>query len=313
VKSFVVYANCQSGALAKTLLENHMFSENYTWDFIEPIQNLGAKDIDEVIRKVKAADLFIYQPIAVTSFRPRELSSDFLLSKLKKKALSISFSSLYFDGYFPHLQVLKKSVAILNLVHDYIVAYCSVLKLNKARTIDLINSCDLYPKELSIMLAEKSLQNLKEREKKFNIDIVLSDFIFNNYRKTKLFNQFNHPTRPVFLYLANIIFSIINCPSHDTSSGAEYLDRIMTPIYKSTHFNLELEFEENFTCYNATIGRGISQEIIIENLLDFYGHLEPESSDNRKLTIRDHRILTTLRRVCCSGRSEGDRPASANW
>ena len=37
------------------------------------------------------------------------------------------------------------------------------------------------------------------------------------------------------------------------------------------------------------------------------------SSDNRKLTIRDHRILTTLRRVCCSGRSEGDRPASANW
>jgi len=37
------------------------------------------------------------------------------------------------------------------------------------------------------------------------------------------------------------------------------------------------------------------------------------SSDNRKLTIRDHRIVTTLRRVCCSGRSEGDRPASANW
>jgi hypothetical protein len=37
------------------------------------------------------------------------------------------------------------------------------------------------------------------------------------------------------------------------------------------------------------------------------------SSDNRNLTICDHRILTTLRRVRCSGRSEGDRPTSDSW
>jgi len=83
------------------------------------------------------------------------------------------------------------------------------------------------------------------------------------------------------------------CRSH-----AEHIQRHGSPVKKS------------YTGKELTPYRRAALDWILAHEEDVWVQ---NSSDNRKLTIRDHRILTTLRRVCCSGRSEGDRPASANW
>lgn len=272
--NFTVFANCQSAAIARTLLENPDFSTKYQLNAIKPIQTLTKENIDEVVDIASMTDLFIYQPTQSTPIRPTELSSDGMLSVLKATAICISFPSVYFDGYFPHLQTMEGRKSVLNFVHDYIIAYCAVKKLDKSTTLELISDSTLYSKALSDELCEGSLQNLEKREQFNKTDIRLSGFIRDNFRKVKLFNQFNHPTRPLFLHLANEVFSSIGCKEYSSNTGSEYLDRIRTPIYKSTYANLSLEFKEDFKTYNSILGRNVSQELIVEKLLAFYAQTD---------------------------------------
>jgi hypothetical protein len=271
MKKFIVYANCQSYALAQTLLENIEFSSTYEWVPIPPVQNLKEINIPEVTSKVKSTDLFIYQPIAKSHNRPKELSSKFLIRFVKPKANIISFPSIYFDGYFPHLSTFKGYVSTLNLVHDYFIAYACSIGISEEETFELVQDQKLYPEKLSIKLAEKSLKRLKDRESYFNIDITISEFIRENYQRIKLFNQFNHPKRAVFKYIAESIMQKLGIASHFIDEeGPSHLDKIMTPIYRSTHKNLKLEFEEDFECYNGLNAKGESQKVVISEFFKFY-------------------------------------------
>lgn len=271
MKKFVVFANCQSSALAKTMLENQEFSSQYQWDFILPVQNMNSSHIDEVINKARNADLFIYQPVSEAPNRPEELTSEFLLGQLKESSEAVSFPSIYFDGYFPHLQTMKGLISILNLVHDYFIVYACAIDLSEELCFSLINRDDLYPETLSLRLAEKSLQNLKEREIKECIDVAVSGFIEKNYKNYKLFNQFNHPKRIIFKHVSESILLKIGMSDYSISPlGDSHLDMIMTPIYRSTYKNLKLKFREDFETYGAKNNLILKQKEIIRKLYDFY-------------------------------------------
>ncbi len=43
MKNLVIFGNCQSHALAKTILESSEFLSQYHWDEIPMVQNLGKK------------------------------------------------------------------------------------------------------------------------------------------------------------------------------------------------------------------------------------------------------------------------------
>jgi hypothetical protein len=271
VKKFVIYANCQSSALAKTLMENREFSSTYEWLALPGIQMLKEEDIPEVLTKVQSADCFIHQPISAIPNRPIELTSAFLLQRVKPEAKILSFPSLYFDGYFPHLETLKGYISVLNLVHDYFIAYCCSIGLTIEQTLKLIQKEDLYPEEVSITLAERSLKNLSDRETEFFIDIKVSSFIRDNFKFKKLFNQFNHPKRIVFKYIAEKILQGIGIRDYYIEEpGVGHLDGIMTPIYKSTYKNLNLQFNEDFETYNGLGQMGLKQREVIKGFFDFY-------------------------------------------
>jgi len=271
MKKLVILANCQGVALAKTLFENSEFSSTYSWVRIKPIQALTDKDVAEVVAKVEQADLFIYQPVSATPTRPDALSSAFLLKKVNPKALSLSIPSIYFDGYFPHLKTLKGRVSVLNLVHDYVVAYACVLGLSVEKTLELIQKEDFYPQKLSLALANKSLTELKKREEESAIDMPLSGFIEKNYQQVKLFNQFNHPKRIVFKYLAEGILDRCGISSPLISDvGDAHLDAIESPIYRSTYKHLNLQFTEDFDVYRGVAELESSQQAVVSAFFDFY-------------------------------------------
>lgn len=270
-----IYANCQSKALINTLIENTIIKNEYNFLPIKPVQLLKVADIADVIHKASIADIFIYQPIKKTDHRPMELTSKFLIEKLKKKAIPISFPSIYFDGYFPHLSTLNGEKSVLNLVHDYIIAHAFQLGLSLENTFRLIQSSTLYPKQLSTQLYSDSINNLIARETAENIDITVSSFIKQNYKKFRLFNQFNHPTSKIFTYVTREIFKIIGITQDEKNENKnEYLDSIKTPIYRSTYLNLSLEFKEDFLTYNSTLGKKINQRYIIKQFFDFYSKID---------------------------------------
>ncbi|WP_445355008.1 WcbI family polysaccharide biosynthesis putative acetyltransferase [Microbulbifer sp. EKSA008] len=275
MKSFTVYGNCQTQPLANILQENKSFSEIYRYIPIKPAQTLGKDDYKPILSKIESIDLFIHQPVATTNNRPKELSSDHLLKKLKSNALRISFPSIYFDGYFPHLQAFKGLVSELNLVHDYFIAYLFAKGYSEKHTFEAINDSNLYTPNTSKQLVSNSLNNLTAREASEDLDIRISRYIEKNYRKQKLFNQFNHPRRPVFRYIAeNILKTIKIQDTFIPETGATTLDGIITPIYQSTYNNLKLEFPEDFHHYRSQNHDRIHQNDIISCLFRFYRTLD---------------------------------------
>lgn len=277
MKKFVVFANCQSGAVARTMMENEEFSSRYQWSHIAPVQNLRESHVGEVLTKVREADLLIYQPVSEAPKRPREMTSDYLLGLAKEDCEAISFPSIYFDGYFPHLQTLNGTVSVLNLVHDYFIVYACAVGLSKEQCYSLINREDLYPEKLSRQLVDKSLQQLRDRESKEGIDIPVSDFIEANYKRKKLFNQFNHPKRDLFKYISESILSKIGIEDHTVNTdGDSHLDMIMTPVYRSTHKNLRLEFEEDFETYGGRNNLVLKQKVVIDKLYECYQISDPD-------------------------------------
>ena len=277
MKTFTVFANCQSTAIAKTLLENREFNQKYRYVPIKPVQLLRDDDAHKVCSIAKEVDLFIYQPIKSTPRRPETLTSLYLLNQLSRTAVSVSFPSIYFDGYFPHLQSLNGWVAKLNLVHDYFIAYLSSKKFLVSDICSILQNDNLYPKELSISLFNRAVNELENREINENIDIHVSSFIKENHKTSKLFNQFNHPKRKVIRFVAESILSKIDIDNFLISEeGPSHLDEIVTPIYRSTFKNLELNFHEDFELYSTLKNKEMLQKEVVSEFYDFYNKQDPE-------------------------------------
>lgn len=249
---YSIYGNCQSKGLANTLKKQNFFSELYEYQALGFVQNIQPDKVWEVEEAFKHSDLLIHQVIG-DQFKIKALSTNNLMQYRKENSNTLTFPSLYFNGYFPHLDTFNGVMSILNLVHDYNIIYSYAIGLSETEIIELLLGEKFYSKSLSCELLDKSLQSLKEREKA--LDIKIADFIDNNYKNIKLFNQFNHPKGIVFDYIANQIFEILSMKkikiSVDSSAG---LDGIMAPIYKSTYKNLGLLFKEDYTTYGTNKG-----------------------------------------------------------
>jgi len=263
MKKIVIYANCQGGALIKTLEENPQFLEKFSYIKVPPVQLIKSKEqIDHLVSSIKATDVLIYQHIQGDNFH-NDIKTNSLLKHLKPNAIQISFPSLYFDAYFPHLGIMTGLTGPLNLVHDFIIAYCFTKGLSSNDILSIIQNEKLYPKKFSLNTTLATIEAIKQRENNNECDIKITNFIQENFNKEKLFNQFNHPKKSVFKYIASKIFKIIgiNIDSFVFSEKG-HLDVISTPIYKSTHTNLDLGFDEDFDLYHGLEGPLNQNEVV---------------------------------------------------
>lgn len=169
--------------------------------------------------------------------------------------------------------------SVLNRVHDFIIVG-SFLKGNSVeKTLEIINSETLYPKELSLSFVNQGLEELTRRESVHRISFTISEFIKENYKTIKLFNQFNHPRKPVFNYLAGKIFKELGIDfSKEEFSDRTGLDGTCVPLQKSTYMNLGIEFHENFKSYKVSPKEEMIQEEVVRAFYKAY-----EGADNKFL------------------------------
>lgn len=307
MKKFTVYANCQGPALGKTLLEAKGFRDKYVYKRINPVQTLKAQDLDQVKNIIAESDLILFQPILapgmlqkwiggllgfankqilqrITSQRkPAWIGTNELLKYAKPDALVYSFPSLYFNAYFPHLDAMNIR-SVLTQVHDFFIAYSYAKGNSVEKTLRLLNSENLYPPEMSLSLADHTLSELKKRESVNRVSFTISEFVEENYKTIKLFNQFNHPKKPVFVYLVQKILSALQIAfSLDEFSPTTGLDATSVPVQKSTYDNLGFSFREDFESYRISPTRLMSQENIVR---EYYKTYEAVDSDFIKTMVK---------------------------
>lgn len=271
-KNVVIFANCQSLAIGRTLSESVEFTEKYNWHFIPAVQDIKTKEqIERLVQCAKTADVIIYQMVNNNKF-PKEVNTNYVLSLVKESCKKISFPSLYFDGYFPHLSTMDGKLGPLSLVHDYFIASAYVLGLSESQTKSMILSDDLYDKDFSQQHALVSIENLSEREKV--LDIKISDYLSLHFRERLLFNQFNHPKREVLAYVCNQLLQRLDVTQKVDSQGTGYLDGISTPVYPSTVKALELQFERE-ELYEGKNGK-FELDYVISMFWEIYDDLGKE-------------------------------------
>ncbi len=170
---------------------------------------------------------------------------------------------------------MKGITGPLNRVHDYILAYCYYMDLSLDETLYLIHSTDLYSKKDSLLYLEQSFKNLEQREQDNKVDLPISAFIKKNYQKSKLFHQFNHPSREIFCYLAEKVLNKLALGSDLSLQGKEYLTTVSAPVYSSSHKHLELNFGKKIHCYDDK-QIGSDKKHLIQNIFDAYKPLGKE-------------------------------------
>lgn len=178
---------------------------------------------------LKNTDLFIYQHMKKNAFK--ECNGEFYCTDSIKKLLSsyckvISIPSCYFDGYFidglsqenlpTYLKQTKDKQG--KLLCDYFPNYSFNKKLfnmlSSKMSIEVIlkniQSNDFYTKSEIYNYVNSSFNRFSQKETSNNTDIPLTDFILENYRKKRLFNTTNHPSKYIFRYVIEELFKKLN-------------------------------------------------------------------------------------------------------
>ena len=247
---YSVYGNCQAAALAKCLDCISDFKNKYKYVRLKAVQRNKLSDINLIESKFSKLDLLIYQHIS-DDYKIPELATRRLLNFLPNNAISISIPSLYFNAYFPHLSPYSQLHSITNFVHDYNIMAGYVNNIPADRLYNIIKSIDFYSQEEVNNFVRQSIFELEKREASSNVDIPISQFISKFYKKEKLFNQFNHPTGFIFIFLVSSILKILNISFEDSEMESikvsDPLGAVFYPIYPSTAYHLDLKFSNDFT------------------------------------------------------------------
>lgn len=217
-----VFGNCQTYYVSDMLCKVDTFVKQYMLIKMTMIADIkgDAKQngLDE--RVLQCLDLFFYQHIDENNRFGKNLSTSVMLSKLKKECKKICFPNAYFVGYWP--QYIPATGAALKVRGGslYFIPYrdkmldgmlaantCPHDIVNKLNSDDLFSEYDIHYN------VEKSLNELKMREER--CDIIISDYIEENYRKKECFYSPNHPSNDVMKEVTRRLLKMISIEIED--------------------------------------------------------------------------------------------------
>lgn len=279
MKKCIIYGNCQRGLLERYLLKSN-FVKYYQIIPTVPVQCKNKQNLDAEI--LSSVDLIIYQNVSDTF--GHEFSSQAILSQLKPSCEKILFPSMYFNAYWPQAtkQPVVRRLRDLNTTPGGLFPHgdSNIIRLMQSGTslekiINIVSDEDFYSESDVMESINKSFYELNKREKENNVDIAVSDYIYNNLKNRYLMHTINHPTCFVGVYVVRQILDILGIEHEDFES--QYMTnehRLSTltkydfelPIYPSVIRWLNLSFVDKNYRYKFYYENRLS----FERYVDYY-------------------------------------------
>lgn len=254
MKKYTVYGNCQAKVLPSVLGSSRVFKDNFEYVDTPAVHRMNTAGLDKLIKDiVPEIELFIYQPISESYASDRRYSTNFLLEKLRKECVTISFPSCFFRGYNPEMDYLRneRNAHMTDCLdyHDRNIVFDFLRKPSFSSLEEDLNDPEFYTQAVSRKSVSKSLSELGKRESNIagsdrGLDVRISEFVRRNYKKQRLFHTINHPSKAVFKFIGYQILSILGIEDL-ISFNKDPLSHTSYPIYRSHFDNLNLEFEQS--------------------------------------------------------------------
>lgn len=260
----ILHGNCQMRMIELYLNSSKAFRERYIilkipriFEFNE--SNLKIMDSD-VLRE--NTDLLIYHKIKPNNRFGEKLSSDYLKSRLRKDAVKLEVSNLWFSGYFP--QAERNTENVLNSLQysglfPYGDKYVRQLKLSGHSKDDIIGKIqdrNFVSREEIETCVEHNFSEMESREQ--TADIRMLDFVRSNYKERLLFHSPNHPTHFLMKEITKRILNRLGID--DACFEKEYWQKLRwnlrgqdMPIYPSVADYYHINDDEMLYYANAGI------------------------------------------------------------
>ncbi len=259
-KVICIYGNCQSGYLTNISLTSRELKQNYIYLRIPSFPQLDIHLMEEIIKEgvLNKIDYFIYQNVRKDNKRSELLSTEFLLGYLNDNCRKCCIPNCYFEGYFPQstkpmLGLLDKTLGVYvfygNSVIDSLYKSHSVEEITK-KLLDI----NYYDKETCVKNVRRSIEELKSREK--ICDVIISDYIEDNYKNKYLFYTRNHPNNETLFELLKRIYDFLSIKYGEMMWNATpENDKSREWIFPSVINQLNLSFY-----YDGRVTREISEK-----------------------------------------------------
>lgn len=251
----IVYGNCQAAKIAEGLSSNSIVTKQYTMIVLPAIFEIDHEFLLGLREIINFADLFIYQYVKMNNKFHPVLGTEYILTALSDTCRKICIPNIYFTGYFPQMCTNLLDKHKLFPIGDKNINNLYSKKQLTEEQLSSLGDDEYYSKEEILKQVEESFNNLKDRECK--CDVIISDFIENNYKKDLLFYTENHPTNIVLEEMSKRIISAITGKEDDYKVRiSSALDDIQLPIYPSVQCHLGLKFNLDTICPNKKSGLG---------------------------------------------------------
>ena len=231
---------CQLKAVINVLKSSIIFNYKYKETHFYHIDQIDIKVINEIINDILPQTILI---ISQSSHNEDPILK-FLYQNIEyNKILHYKVVNCYFTGYDP-------------IPFDKNICHCQSFVCPNICYKELLNAninkacrkwCDPYAftEEIVKHNFQNSIENLQLAEKE--VDIIISDYIIENYQHMFLFHTYNHPTNYLIIELAKRILqkldiTIVIIEKHDK----EFLGKISFPPSPSVYINLNLQFTYPF-------------------------------------------------------------------
>ena len=243
-KMLIVYENCQAEKISRGLACSDLINKEYNCVILPGVHEFNETEIKLLRKIIKYADLFIYQNIKmVNKFSPL-LGTEYMNTILRRDCIKICVPNIYFASYYPQQCNNKYDKSGLFAVGDInINSLYEKNQLTKSN-IDRLNGENYYSKEEVLNFLAQSFEELRKRENE-HCDIIISDYLENNYKKSLLFYVNNHPCKVVIIEMVQRIIEFLYGERDEKYQWNEIigeLDTISQPIYSSVEKHLNLEF-----------------------------------------------------------------------
>lgn len=244
-------------SISDILKKSPIFSSLYSEIVSYQIFNVTVERMNIILEnELPSCDLILSQPVR-KSYRNNEIFSTDTLRKRAKDLGVVHYvvSNCYFTGYDP--LPFQITGAGGNIIASEGFSYIPALSLESLCEGDIKRACadwnsidSFTPEEIEKNLL-LTLEELKMREKNIfdsesEIDIKISDFIEENFRKKLLFHTYNHPTNTLLLELAERICRKVGVLLGKVTLDEELLGSYSIPPPPSVYYHMKMTFKYPF-------------------------------------------------------------------
>ncbi len=284
-KIALFYGSCILRDMYRCLIEVPSFDFEYESVFTQSNRGQAVVNNRLLYYLKDICDLYVYTPRVLDRDSAYFLAPDELPADCKVVSVSNLVAPLYWpqverridvhNQFYLHPYNVKRNVSFYHTLYrreDQNINKMILEGKTSKQIVECLSSDEFYSREQVDKHFRVTLKLIDIAEQ--SVEIKISDFIRENYRKVMLYQNAIHPNKIIICEYIRRLFKAIGVSTHEIESFESQWPLHIhqsgdVPIYPSVVKNMNLEFVEDEKKYEILTGRGV-QYMTFEEYTEHY-------------------------------------------